>query len=150
MKDQIEILLIEDSVYDAELTFKAMRVKMPSVQYFHLRDGQEALDYLFHVNSYATATHELPLLILLDLDMPRVGGIQVLEQLKRNPLTQSIPVVMLTISQDLEKMREAYSLGANSFIIKPVSFVKFSLVIADIVHYWLYVNDYPGYEKMSI
>jgi CheY-like chemotaxis protein len=102
------------------------------------------------VNSYDTATHELPLLILLDLDMPRVGGIQVLEQLKRNPLTQSIPVVMLTISQDLEKMREAYSLGANSFIIKPVSFVKFSLVIADIVHYWLYVNDYPGYEKMSI
>jgi CheY-like chemotaxis protein len=149
MNDLVEILLIEDSEYDAELTFKAMKVKMPSVQYHHLRDGQQAIDYLLHQNQYATHSHGLPLLILLDLDLPKKSGLVVLEQLKNNPATKSIPVVVLTISQDLEKMREAYRNGANSFIIKPVSFVKFSLVIADIVHYWLFVNDFPGYEKLK-
>jgi two-component system, response regulator len=74
MNEQVEILLIEDSEYDAELTFKAMKVKMPSVQYHHLRDGQEALDYLFHRHAYASATHTLPLLILLDLDQKYSGG----------------------------------------------------------------------------
>ena len=150
MTKQVDILLIEDSEYDAELTFKAMKVKMPSVQYHHLRNGQEALNFLLHQNSYASSSYSLPLLILLDLDIPRVSGLHVLEQLKQNPITKSIPVVVLTISQDLNKMRTAYQAGANSFIIKPVSFVKFSLTIAEIVHYWFVVNDYPGYEKVGI
>jgi two-component system response regulator len=150
MNEQVEILLIEDSENDAELTFKSMKVKMPSVHYHHIRDGQQALDYLLHRNSYASYTQDLPLLILLDMDLPKVSGLMVLEQLKNNESTKSIPVVVLTISQDLEKMREAYRTGANSFIVKPVSFVKFSLVIADIVHYWLFVNDFPGYEKLKM
>src|SRR5687768_8174879 len=119
MTEQVEILLIEDSEYDAELTFKAMKVKMPLVQYHHLRDGQEALDFLLHHHSYASLPHSLPLLILLDMDIPRVSGLLVLEQLKQNPVTKSIPVVVLTISQDLDKMQDAYLAGANSYIVKP-------------------------------
>ncbi len=147
MEQQVEILLIEDSEYDAELTFKAMKVKMPSINYHHIRDGQEAMDYLLKRNAYAGKHDNLPLLILLDLDIPRVAGLRVLEELKTDELTKSIPVVVLTISQDIEKMKRAYLLGANSFIIKPVSFVKFTLAIADVVHYWLFVNEYPGYQK---
>jgi CheY-like chemotaxis protein len=146
--DQVEVLLIEDSEYDAELTFKAMKIKMPSVQYQHLRDGQEALEFLHQGDGTATHSSKLPLLILLDLDIPKVPGLHVLEQLKQNPLTKRIPVVVLTISKDLEKMRTAYLAGANSYVIKPVSFVKFSLIIAEIVHYWLSVNDYPDYDKL--
>ncbi|MDO1446621.1 response regulator [Rhodocytophaga aerolata] len=145
--EQVEVLLIEDSEYDAELTFKAMKIKMPSVHYQHLRDGQEALDFL-HQGDATTYSSKLPLLILLDLDIPKVPGLHVLEQLKRHPLTKRIPVVVLTISKDLEKMRAAYQAGANSYVIKPVSFVKFSLIIAEIVHYWLSVNDYPDYDKL--
>ncbi len=149
MTERVEILLIEDSEYDSELTFKAMKVKMPYVQYQHVRDGQEALDFMLYRQTNIGSPHTLPFLILLDLDLPKISGLQVLELLKQNPLTKNIPVVVLTISKDLDKMRKAYQAGANSFIIKPVSYVKFSLVIAEIVHYWLFVNDYPDYEKVS-
>ncbi len=142
-----ELLLIEDSEYDAELTFKALKAKMPTLQYHHIRDGEEALDYLFRRGAYQGQDYSLPLLILLDLDIPKVHGEKVLEALKTDPATSSIPVVVITVSASEEQMREAYRLGANSFIIKAMNFVKYSLTIAEVVHYWLLVNDLPNYRK---
>jgi CheY-like chemotaxis protein len=142
-----ELLLIEDSAYDAELTFKALKAKMPTLQYHHIRDGEEALDYLFHRGAYQDQEYSLPLLVLLDLDIPKVKGEKVLEAIKRNLVTSSIPVVVITVSASEEQMREAYQLGANSFIIKAMNFVKYSLTIAEVVHYWLLVNDLPNYRK---
>jgi CheY-like chemotaxis protein len=142
-----ELLLIEDSDYDAELTFKALKAKMPTLQYHHIRDGAEALDYLFRRGTYQGQEYSLPLLILLDLDLPKVRGTEVLQALKTDPATSSIPVVVITVSASEEQMREAYQLGANSFIIKAMNFVKYSLTIAEVVHYWLLVNDLPNYRK---
>ncbi len=148
MEEKYEILLIEDSEYDAELTFKALKIKMPSINYLHLKNGAEALDFIFARGAYAHRKGtENPLLILLDLDMPKIGGMEVLKQLKTNELSKSIPVVVLTISKDAASMKEAYLAGANSFIIKPISYVKYSLAVAEIGHYWLTVNDYPDFEK---
>ena len=142
-----ELLLIEDSAYDAELTFKALKAKMPTLQYHHIRDGEEALDYLFHRGTYQGQVYSLPLLILLDLDLPKLRGEKVLEILKKDPATSSIPVVAVTVSASEEQMREVYGLGVNSFIIKAMNFVKYSLTIAEVVHYWLLVNDLPNYRK---
>ena len=142
-----ELLLIEDSAYDAELTFKALKAKMPTLQYHHIRDGEEALDYLFRRGAYQDLEYSQPLLVLLDLDIPKVKGEKVLEAIKRNLVTSSIPVVVITVSASEEQMREAYQLGANSFIIKAMNFVKYSLTIAEVVHYWLLVNDLPNYRK---
>ncbi|HEX8349707.1 MAG TPA: response regulator [Hymenobacter sp.] len=144
-----EILLIEDSAHDAELTFRALKAKMPSLQYYHLRDGEEALDYLLRRGSYQDQTYELPLLILLDMDLPKIRGMEVLATLKTDVRTKAIPVVVITVSTSAAQMREAYQLGANSFIIKSMNFVKYSLSIAEIVHYWLVINDLPTYFKPS-
>jgi len=142
-----ELLLIEDSAYEAELTFKALKAKMPTLQYHHIRDGEEALDYLFRRGAYAGQSYTLPLLVLLDLDIPKVKGNKVLAAIKSDPATSSIPVVVITVTASEEEMRRVYQLGANSFIIKAMNFVKYSLTIAEVVHYWLLVNDLPNYRK---
>ena len=144
-----EILLIEDSSHDAELTFRALRAKMPSLEYYHLRDGEEALDYLMRRGSYENQTYELPLLVLLDMDLPKVKGQQVLETLKTDPRTKAVPVVVMTVSTSAAQMQQAYQLGANSYIIKSMNFVKYSLSVAEVVHYWLVINDLPNYFKPS-
>jgi two-component system response regulator len=144
-----EILLIEDSEYEAELTFKALAARMPAVRYSHLREGKEALQYLFNEGIYENQSYSLPLLIILDLDLPRMKGLEVLKAIKADPRTRSIPVIIVTVSTSEEEMKQAYLLGANSFVIKPLNFVKFSLVIADIANYWLLVNDLPNYAKPS-
>ncbi len=146
---QPDILLIEDSAYEAELTFKAMRAKMPHVEYLHLRDGSEALDYLFRRGSYQGQLYRLPALMLLDLDLPSVKGMHLLEQLKTNPTTRRIPIIVFTVSNRPADMEQAYDLGANSFVVKPMNFVKFSLAVADIVHYWLVLNDLPNHVKTT-
>jgi two-component system response regulator len=142
-----EILLIEDSERDAELTFRALRAKMPTVQYHHVTDGEEALDYLLHRGRYEALTYELPLLVLLDMDLPKLKGEHVLATLKSDPRTQIIPVVVITLSTSVVQMREAYQLGANSYIIKAMNFVKYSLTIAEVVNYWLLINDLPNHVK---
>jgi CheY-like chemotaxis protein len=144
-----EILLIEDSAHDAELTFRALKAKMPSLEYYHLRDGEEALEYLLRRGTYQDQAYQLPLLILLDMDLPKIKGEQVLEVLKSNPHTKAIPVVVLTVSASAAQMQHAYELGANSYIIKSMNFVKYSLSIAEVVHYWLVINDLPNYQKLS-
>jgi two-component system response regulator len=142
-----EVLLIEDSEHDAELTFRALRAKMPALQYYHVTDGEDALDYLLHRGRYETQSYELPLLVLLDMDLPKIKGEHVLATLKSDPTTQSIPVVVLTVSTSMAQMKEAYRLGANSYIIKAMNFVKYSLTIAEVVHYWLLINDLPNHIK---
>lgn len=148
LPSQPEILLIEDSAQDAELTFRALKAKTPSLAYYHLRNGEEALDYLLRRGTYENQTYQLPLLILLDMDLPKIKGMQVLEVLKSNPLTKAVPVVVLTVSTSAAQMEEAYQMGANSYVIKPMNFVKYSLSIAEIVHYWLFINDLPSYHKL--
>jgi two-component system response regulator len=142
-----EVLLIEDSEHDAELTFRALRAKMPALQCFHVTDGEEALDYLLHRGRFEAETYELPLLVLLDMDLPKLKGEHVLAALKTDPRTQGIPVVVLTVSTSMAQMKEAYRLGANSYIIKAMNFVKYSLTIAEVVHYWLLINDLPNHVK---
>jgi two-component system response regulator len=144
-----EVLLIEDSEHDAELTFRALRAKMPSLQYYHVRDGEEALDYLLHRGRYETQVYELPLLILLDMDLPKLKGEHVLATLKANPSTRSIPIVVLTLSTSMAQMEEAYQLGTNSYIIKAMNYVKYSLTIAEVVNYWLLINDLPNHMKTT-
>ena len=144
---QPEILLIEDSEYEAELTFKALKAKMPAIRYYHLRNGEEALQYFFNEGPYQDQSYSLPLVVILDLDLPKKSGMEVLKRMKSDPRTKSIPVIIVTISTSEEEMQQAYKLGANSFVIKPMNFLKFSLIIADIANYWLLVNDLPNYTK---
>ncbi len=144
-----EILLVEDSPHEAELTFRALNAKRPSIDYLHLRDGQQALDYLLRRGSYAGQNYPLPLLILLDLALPGLNGQQVLGTLKTDPATKAIPVVVITISNSAAQMRTAYQLGANSYIVKSMDFNKYSLCIAEVVQYWLVTNDLPDYAKPS-
>lgn len=142
-----EILLVEDSYHEAELTFRALNAKRPSLDYHHLRDGEQALDYLLRRGAYAGQDHPLPQLVLLDLDLPKVGGQQVLEILKADPRTKGIPVVVITMSASETQMRAAYQLGANSYIVKAMDFHKYTLCIAEVVQYWLVTNDLPDYRK---
>jgi CheY-like chemotaxis protein len=144
-----DVLLIEDSEHDAELTFRALRAKMPSLQYHHVRDGEEALDYLLRRGSYAGQDYDLPLLVLLDLDLPKIKGELVLETLKSDPHTKAVPVVVMTVSNSVAQMQQAYQLGANSYIIKAMNFVKYSLSVAEVVHYWLVTNDLPNNHKTT-
>lgn len=142
-----EILLVEDSTHAAELTFRALNAKRPTLDYEHLRDGQQALDYLLRRGPYAGQDYPLPLLILLDLELPRVSGQHVLEVLKNDPSTKSIPVVVITVSAAESQMRTAYQLGANSYIIKSMDFNQYSVCIAEVVQYWLVTNALPGNSK---
>ena len=144
-----QVLLVEDSAHNAELTFRALKAKMPSLEYYHLRNGEEALDYLLRRGSYEGQNYELPLLILLDMDLPKISGLEVLETLKTDARTKAIPVVVVTVSTSAAQMQEAYQLGTNSYIIKSMNFVKYSLSIAEIVHYWLVINDLPNHFKPS-
>lgn len=144
MKKNVEILIVEDNEEDAELAVRALRIKMPHYEYVVKNDGQEALDYIFGEGAYANRqSASPPSLVLLDLDIPKRRGTEVLKKIRSHDKTKRIPVVVLTISKDAPDLKECYELGANSYIIKPVNFVNFSLVVSEIGHYWLFVNTEP-------
>lgn len=147
ISSQPEILLIEDSEHEADLIFEALRARMPAVRYHHLRDGEEARQYLFNEGLYRNESYSLPLVVIMDLDLPDSGGMEVLKAMKSDLRTKSIPVIIVAGSRSDDEMQRAYSLGANSIIIKPASFPEFSLTIADIAHYWLLLNALPNYTK---
>jgi len=139
---EIDILLIEDNEDDAELTIRALRKDNVARNIIHLKDGEDALDFLFGNGQYTGRnTNNRPLLILLDLKMPKVSGLEVLEQLKSNDQTKTIPVVMLTSSKEHPDVEKAYALGANSYIVKPVDFDNFRKVVNDLGIYWLHVSQ---------
>ena len=137
----VEILLIEDSLDDAELAISALRKKNLAGNLFHVEDGEEALEFLLGEGRYHGRGTAQPKLILLDLKMPKLSGLEVLEIIRKDPRTASFPVVILTSSNEEPDIERAYELGANSYIVKLVTFEKFTDVVATVVFYWVVVNQ---------
>ena len=139
---EINILLVEDNINDAELTIRALRKNNVARHIIHLKDGEEAIDFLYGTGEYAGRnTDNKPQLILLDLKMPKVSGLEVLAEIKSNVLMKAIPVVMLTSSKEHPDVEKSYLLGANSYIVKPVDFESFSKVVNDLGIYWLLLSQ---------
>ena len=139
----LEVLLVEDDPDDLELALHSLeeaRIKNP-IQV--ARDGEEALDYVFCRGNHAGRQASRPRLILLDLKLPKVDGLQVLREIKSDPRTKGIPVVILTSSREERDVIEGYHLGANSYIQKPVDFAQFQKTIRELGYYWLVVNQAP-------
>lgn len=140
----IEILFAEDSVDDAMLTMRALKKSGFANKVHHVKDGAEALDYMFGRGHYATRNiKEHPKLILLDLKMPKISGMEVLEKLKADPEYQSIPIVILTSSKEDPDIQKCYALGANSYIVKPVESENFFQAIKEIGMYWMVLSQLP-------
>lgn len=138
---QVEILLVEDNPNDAELTLYSLRSINLANQVLWLKDGVEALEYLFCEGQWADRpAHSLPRLILLDLKLPRVDGIGVLQKLKADPELAMIPVVMLTSSAEENDLVASYRLGVNSYIVKPVDYDVFVETVAKVGFYWMLMN----------
>ena len=142
----IEILLVEDNPDDAELTIRALKKHNLANSLFHVKNGEEALDFLFATGPFEKTrdTAPPPRIVLLDIQMPKVTGIEVLEKVKSDPATKAIPIVMLTSSKEDPDIRRCYALGANSYIVKPVSFERFADAIRDLGYYWLLLNQPPA------
>jgi two-component system response regulator len=140
----VEVLLVEDSADDEELTLRALR-KYQLANHVHVvRDGAEALDFLFCLGPYETRRGQhAPKVILLDLKLPKVDGVEVLRRLRADQRTQTYPVVVLTSSREERDIVEAYHLGVNSYIVKPVDFDQFSEAIRQTGCYWLLLNQSP-------
>lgn len=137
-----DILLVEDNPSDEELTLHALSQKELAENIKVIRDGAEALDFLFGKGNYqGLQENNPPRLILLDLKLPKVNGLEVLEKIKANPQTRNIPVVVFSSSDQEQDIRQSYALGANSFITKPVDFNQFSKTVQQVGSYWLKVNQ---------
>lgn len=137
----VEILLVEDNPRDAELTIRAFKKNHLANKLFHVEDGVEALDYLFARGKYADRNpDESPKVILLDLKLPRVNGLEVLRIIKADDRTRTIPVVIVTSSAEDPDVSTAYQLGANSYVIKPVEFDSFMEAMSKLGVYWLMLN----------
>ncbi len=143
MSDQVEILLVEDNPYDAELALRALKQNNLANKVVHVTDGEEALDFLFARGNFAADVRAKPKVILLDLKLPKVGGLEVLKIVKSDPVLKLIPVVVLTSSREEKDIVESYDLGVNSYMVKPVAFDKFIDVIKDLGMYWLILNQAP-------
>jgi len=142
MIDAIEILLVEDNPSDQELTMKALKKYNLSNNIYVVEDGAEALDFLFAEGKYSDRNIEIvPRLILLDLKLPKVSGLEVLKRIKSDNRTKKIPVVVLTSSKEERDIIESYEYGVNSYIVKPVDFSKFVESIKEIGFYWLLLNQ---------
>lgn len=142
---EIEILLVEDNAADVELTLRALRKNNISNRIEVAEDGEQALDFIHSRGRYAGQKIEKGMkMILLDLKLPKISGLEVLKDIKGNPETRMIPVVVLTSSKEEKDIIESYSLGVNSYIVKPVDFNKFVESIKEIGTYWLLVNQPPS------
>jgi len=142
MDKAVEILLVEDSDEDAELTMRTLKKQKLANQLHRVIDGAAALDFLFNKGEYASrAGATPPRVILLDLKLPKVNGLEVLRALKANEATKTIPVVVLTSSKEDRDLKEAYALGVNSYIVKPVEFDKFVKAVETLHLYWVLLNE---------
>jgi two-component system response regulator len=137
----VEILLVEDNPRDAELTIRALKKKNLANKLFHVEDGVDALDFLFARGKYeGRDINDPPKVVLLDLKLPRINGLEVLRAIKADERTQTIPVVIVTSSAEDPDIKTAYQLGANSYVIKPVQFDSFMDAMTKLGVYWLMVN----------
>lgn len=141
------ILFIEDSPEDAELTILALKNNNLINEILHLEDGAIALDYIFAKGVYATRNiKDVPQLILLDLNMPKVGGLEVLRQIKSDERTKYIPVVIMSSSKEGRDIEESYKLGVNAYVVKPIGFEAFSKAVVDLGLFWLLINQTPKFN----
>jgi len=138
MDEAVDILLVEDNPDDAGLTIRALRKNKLANNLVHLTDGEEALNFLF-----GEGKNNMPKLILLDLKMPKVDGIEVLRRIKADAQKRVIPVVILTSSKEERDIVESYKLGVNAYIVKPVDFEKFVKAVSDLGLFWLVLNQPP-------
>jgi CheY-like chemotaxis protein len=137
------IVLAEDNANDVELTMTALRENHVANEVVVVRDGAEALDYLYKRNGYADRPGHNPALLLLDLKMPKVDGIEVLRRIKTDPALKTIPVVMLTSSREEQDLVRTYDLGVNAYVVKPVDFLEFIAAVKMLGGFWAVVNEAP-------
>ncbi len=141
---EVEVLLVEDNPRDAEMTLRTLRRRNLANGIVHVKDGQEALDWLFGEGAYADRdVSRPPGIVLLDLKLPKVDGLEVLRAIRTDERTRRIPVIVLTSSKEDRDVIESYQLGVNSYIVKPVDFDNFSAAVAEVGHYWLLLNQKP-------
>jgi two-component system, response regulator len=140
----VDILLVEDNQDDAGLVIRALKKSNLSNNLVHLTDGAEALDFLFANGKFSGRNKDVkPKLVLLDLKMPKVDGLQVLREIRNNENTKSIPVVIMTSSKEEQDIIKSYQLGVNSYVVKPVRFDNFATAVSDLGFYWLLINQPP-------
>ncbi|WP_426671878.1 response regulator [Mucilaginibacter sp. McL0603] len=141
--NRVEILLVEDNPHDAEMTIRTLKKINLANRLIHLKDGAEALDFIFAKGAYTgRSINDRPKVILLDIKMPKVDGIEVLRQIKSNPDTKTIPVVIMTSSKEEQDIITSYNLGVNSYVVKPVDFDGFAKAVSELGFYWLITNQY--------
>ena len=144
--EQVEILLVEDNPHDAEMTMRALRRNNLLNRLHWVKDGAEALDFMFGAGAYAGRDRSCaPRLILLDIKMPKVDGIEVLRRLKADESTRVVPIVVMTSSNEERDVVQTYRLGVNSYIVKPVGFEAFLETVAKLGLYWILANRVPGH-----
>ena len=142
--NEVDILIVEDNPDDAEMALRALRTNNLTNKVLVVKDGEEALNFIFAREQYAENNHiNRPKVVLLDLKLPKVGGLEVLQAIKSNPDTKIIPVIVLTTSKEESDIIESYRLGVNSYIVKPVDFKKFVEAVRDLGLYWLLLNQQP-------
>ncbi len=141
--ENVEILLVEDSPADAELSMRALRKGKLANHITWVKDGVEALEFIFFTGKYAGRPEQNPKLILLDLKLPKVDGMEVLRRIKADERTRVIPVVMVTSSAEGSDVVESYKLGVNSYLVKPVDFEQFSETVGKAGLYWMLMNRTP-------
>jgi two-component system, response regulator len=142
MVESIDILLVEDNPQDVELTIRALKKRNVANSVYVVGDGAEALDFMFSRGKYAArASSPRPKVVLLDLKLPKLNGLEVLRELKEDERTRLVPVVMVTSSREDPDIRTAYELGANSYVVKPVEFDEFVEAMSNLGFYWLLINQ---------
>jgi two-component system response regulator len=145
-ENSVEVLLVEDNLYDAELTIRELQKHNMANYLLHVSDGEAALDFIFARGRFA-GNRDIgfpPKIVLLDIQMPKINGIEVLQKIKSDERTKAVPVVILTSSKEDPDIRKCYSLGANSYIVKPVNFERFAEAIKNLGFYWLLLNQPPA------
>jgi CheY-like chemotaxis protein len=143
MTDIKRILLVEDSINDIELTLSALEENHLANEVVVARDGQEALDYLLRQGIYKLRAQGNPAVVLLDLKLPKVNGLEVLERLKTHPELRAVPVVMLTSSREEQDLVRSYNLGVNAYVVKPVAFTEFVSALRELGLFWAVINQPP-------
>jgi CheY-like chemotaxis protein len=145
----VDILLVEDNPTDAELVLRVLRKSNLADNVVWVKDGEVALDFLFRRGNHVARSSSMPRVVFLDLRLPKVDGLKVLQQMRDNEHTRTIPVVVLTSSKEESDIAASYQLGANSFVSKPVAFDEFNNTVAELGRYWLLLNKIPAKRGMA-